>query len=116
MWYETLVDASIFREWTLNIGRRDALTRTSHMLCEFAVRMKAAGLGDRNAYQLPMTQTQLADALALTAVHVNRTIRTLREEGLVELDKRAVKIIDFQRLALIGEFDPRYLHLTPGSF
>lgn len=115
MWYETLVDASIFREWTLNIGRRDALTRTSHMLCELAVRMEAAGLADHNGYQLPMTQMQLADALALTAVHVNRTIRTLREDGLVEFGKRTVKIIDFPRLALLGDFDPRYLHLRPGS-
>lgn len=115
MWYETLVDASIFREWTLNIGRRDALTRTAHMLCEFAVRMEQAGIGDHNGYELPMTQAELADALALTAVHVNRTIKVLREEGLVEFDKRSVKIVDFPRLALMGDFDPRYLHLRTGS-
>ena len=105
------IDASIFREWMLNIGRRDALTRTAHMLCEFSVRMEVAGLGDHDGYELPMTQAELADALALTAVHVNRTIKVLREEGLVEFDKRAVRIIDFPRLAQMGDFDPRYLHL-----
>src|SRR5690606_8730294 len=56
MWYETLVDASIFREWTLNVGRRDARTRTSHLLCEFALRLEVTGLGERCDYELPMTQ------------------------------------------------------------
>ena len=71
MWYETLVDASIFREWTLNVGRRSATARTAHMLCEFAMRLEMAGLGEQCAYELPMTQEQLADALGLTPVHVN---------------------------------------------
>ena len=111
MWYETLVDASIFREWTLNVGRRDALTRTAHMLCEFAIRMEVAGLGDRNGFELPMTQAELADALGLTAIHLNRRLKVLREERLVAYDKRAVTILDFPRLAQVGDFDPRYLHL-----
>lgn len=112
MWYETLVDASIFREWTLNVGRRDALTRTAHMMCEFAVRMEAAGMGDRDAFELPMTQADLADALGLTAIHLNRRLKVLREEGLIAYTKRAVKILDFPRLAQMGDFDPRYLHLS----
>jgi CRP-like cAMP-binding protein len=115
MWYETLVDGSIFREWTLNVGRRDAQTRTAHLLCEFSVRMQLAGLGDHNGYELPMTQSQLADALGLTAVHVNRTIKSLREGGLVEFDRRAVKILDFQGLARLGDFDSGYLHLPQGN-
>jgi len=82
MWYETLVDASIFREWTLNVGRRDALTRTAHMLCEFAVRIEAAGLGQKLGFELPMTQSELADALGLTAIHLNRRLKVLREEKL----------------------------------
>ena len=56
MWYETLVDGSIFREWTLNVGRRDARTRAAHMLCEFGVRLESVGLGERCDYELPMTQ------------------------------------------------------------
>src|SRR5688500_8225947 len=59
MWNETLVDGSIFREWTLNIGRRDARTRIAHLLCEFALRLKVAGLGESNNYDLPMSQEQL---------------------------------------------------------
>jgi len=111
MWHETLVDASIFREWTLNVGRRDARTRMAHMLCEFALRMKAAGLGDDDGYELPMTQDQLADALALTSVHVNRTLMALAEEGAIERKRRAVRIRDFQRLASAGDFEAQYLHL-----
>jgi CRP-like cAMP-binding protein len=111
MWYETLVDASIFREWTLNVGRRDALTRTAHLLCEFAVRLETAGLGEQCAYELPMTQEQLADALGLTSVHVNRTLQALAAQGLIERTKRSVKIGDWKRLAAVGDFDSNYLHL-----
>lgn len=111
MWYETLVDGAIFREWTLNVGRRDGRTRMAHMLCEFALRLQVAGLGDTGGYELPMTQEQLADALALTNVHVSRTLKSLAEDGLIDRSRRAVTILDFERLATVGDFDPRYLHL-----
>jgi CRP-like cAMP-binding protein len=116
MWYETLVDASIFREWTLNVGRRDALTRTAHMLCEFAVRLEAAGLGHKLGFELPMTQSELADALGLTAIHLNRRLKVLRQENLLTYDKRSVEILDFERLAQVGDFDARYLHLERSNF
>jgi CRP-like cAMP-binding protein len=111
MWYETLVEASIFREWTLNVGRRDARTRAAHMLCEFALRLELAGLSARDDYELPMTQEQLADALGLTSVHVNRTLMGLREDGLISRTNRAVKIEDWEGLAKVGDFDSAYLHL-----
>ncbi len=111
MWYETLVDAAIFREWTLNVGRRDASARTAHLLCEFAIRLEVAGLGTQSNFELPMTQEQLGDALALSVVHVNRTLKALAAEGLIERDKRAVRIVNFDRLARKGDFDSRYLHL-----
>jgi CRP-like cAMP-binding protein len=111
MWYETLVDASIFREWTLNVGRRDARTRAAHMLCEFALRLETAGLGKRCDYELPMTQEQLADALGLTPVHTNRTLMGLGGEGLIERQQRSVKIVDWPGLMKVGDFDPAYLHL-----
>jgi CRP-like cAMP-binding protein len=111
MWYETLVDGSIFREWTLNVGRRDARTRTAHMLCEFSLRLEMAGLGERCEYELPMTQEQLADALGLTPVHTNRTLMGLGEDGLISRTNRSVVIEDWERLAQIGDFDSAYLHL-----
>lgn len=115
MWYETLVDASIFREWTLNVGRRDARTRMAHMLCEFALRLEVAGLGVRNSYELPMIQEQLADALGLTSVHTNRTLMALAGEGFITRTQRSVKIDDWPRLAEAGDFDSAYLHLVPGG-
>jgi CRP-like cAMP-binding protein len=111
MWYETLVDASIFREWITNVGRRDARSRIAHILCEFALRMEAAGLGDRGERALPMTQEQLADAVSLTPIHVNRTLKSLEEDGLIVRQKRAILLPDWQALADVGGFDPRYLHL-----
>jgi CRP-like cAMP-binding protein len=111
MWYETLVDAAIFREWTLNVGRRDARARTAHLLCEFAVRLEVAGIGKKNDYELPMTQDELGDALALSSVHISRTLKALAEEGLIERSKRAVRIQNFAGLARVGDFDLRYLHL-----
>ncbi len=111
MWYETLVEGSIFREWILNIGRRDARTRIAHLLCEFAVRMEAAELGEVASYELPITQEQLADAVALTAVHVNRTLMRLEQDGLIGRTKRVITIHDWPELAKTADFEPRYLHL-----
>ena len=111
MWNETLVDGAIFREWTLNVGRRDARTRTAHLLCEFALRLEVVGLGEQCQYELPMTQEQLADALGLTSVHVNRTLKALAADGLIERTNRSVRIPDWKKLAEIADFDSRYLHL-----
>lgn len=112
MWYDTLVDGSIHREWTANVGRRDARTRTAHLLCEFGVRLEAAGLGDLCEYEMPMTQEQLADALGLTAVHVNRTLMGLDREELTRRTKRSVLIRDWKKLAAVGDFNSAYLHLA----
>jgi CRP-like cAMP-binding protein len=111
MWYETLVEGSIFREWTLNVGRRDARTRAAHLLCEFSLRLELAGLSKRDEYELPMTQEQLADALGLTSVHVNRTLMALGEAGLIARNQRSIRIQDWAGLAVIGDFDSAYLHL-----
>jgi CRP-like cAMP-binding protein len=111
MWYETLVEGSIFREWVLNIGRRDARTRIAHLLCEFALRLKFAELGEQTAYELPITQEQLADAVALTSVHVNRTLMKLEQDGLITRTKRIISIVDWKELVKVADFEPRYLHL-----
>ena len=111
MWYETLVEGSIFREWILNIGRRDARTRIAHLLCEFAMRLEAAELGEPANYELPITQEQLADAVALTSVHVNRTLMRLEEDGLIKRSRRVISILDWTKLAKTADFHPRYLHL-----
>lgn len=116
MWYETLVEGSIFREWVLNIGRRDARTRIAHLLCEFALRLEVAELGQATSYELPITQEQLADAVALTSVHVNRTLMKLEQDGLITRTKRMITIADWTELAKVADFEPRYLHLDRQNF
>lgn len=116
LWLETLVDGSIFREWITNVGRRDARTRISHLLCEFSLRLKLAGLGERTNYELPMTQEQLADATGLTPVHVNRTIKSLEADGLIDrTSARSIVIGDWRKLADTGDFQSAYLHLNDGD-
>lgn len=111
LWRESLIEASLFREWIANIGRRDARARVAHLLCELAVRREAAGLGPRHSFELPMTQEQIGDAQALTAVHVNRTLRLLETDGLIRRSKRAVTIADWPHLRAIADFSETYLHL-----
>ncbi len=108
-----LVEASIFREWVLNVGRRDSRMRLAHLLCELGVRLDAEGLAEDYGYELPMTQEQLADALGLTPVHVNRTLKALEAEGLIVRSKRSISFPDWKRLRLVGDFNQRYLHLEP---
>ena len=108
---EALVDASIFREWVLNVGRRDARSRTAHLLCELSLRCEIAGLGPRHEYELPMTQEQLGDALGLTSVHVNRTLKALKDEGVIQRHRRSVMVDDWERLRAVGDFTSGYLHL-----
>lgn len=116
MWFDTLVDASIFREWIANVGRRDGRTRMAHLLCEFSLRLKVAGLGEQTGWELPMTQEQLGDATGLTAVHVNRVIRSLEADGLIERSSpRSIVIGDWEKLADAGDFDSHYLHLRQGE-
>jgi CRP-like cAMP-binding protein len=116
LWTDSLVDASISREWIANVGRRDARTRLSHLLCEFALRLKVAGMGEHNNYELPMTQDQLADATGLTAVHINRTMRGLEKDGLIERSNpRLIEIGDWRKLAEAGDFNSNYLHLKDGE-
>ncbi len=111
MWYETLVEGSIFREWVLNIGRRGARTRIAHLLCELALRMEGAGLGEHIHYELPITQEQLADAVSLTSVHVNRTLMKLQEDGLITRNRRMIIVVDWKKMMAEADFEPRYLHI-----
>jgi CRP-like cAMP-binding protein len=110
LWIDTLIDASIFREWVVNVGRRGSRARIAHLLCEFSLRLEAAGLARNHRYELPMTQEQLADAVGLTSVHVNRVLRQLGEEGLINRDRRNIAIADWARLRDAGDFNERYLH------
>lgn len=111
IWYDSFVEAAISREWIANLGRRDALARLSHLMCEFGVRFQAIGLGDRESYELPMTQEQLADATGLTQVHVNRMLKELEKRGFITRGQKSIRVANWEALAAEGGFSDTYLHL-----
>jgi CRP-like cAMP-binding protein len=110
-WRETLIDASIFREWVMNIGQREAYNRMAHVLCELVTRLRAVGLVEDHSCNLPITQGEFADALGVTTVHVNRVLQAMRADGLIELNGDRLFVPDWNRLKEVGEFNPTYLHL-----
>ena len=110
-WREALIDAAIFREWVLNVGRREAYTRMAHVLCELLVRLRAVGLAEDHVCDLPITQGEFADALGVSNVHVNRVLQQMRADGLIETKGTQLRVPDWDRLKQVGEFDPTYLHL-----
>lgn len=110
MWRDTLIDASIFREWVVNVGRRDSKARIAHLLCELILRLQKVGNGPEEIYDFPITQEQLADATGLTAVHTNRTLQSLRKDGLIQLTAKSVTVLDWEGLREAGDFDELYLH------
>lgn len=85
----------------------------AHFLCEFGLRMEFSGEGERSEFLLELTQAQLGDALGLTPVHVNRTLKALKAVGAVEVEGRIFRIPDWPRLAAIADFDAQYLQLEP---
>jgi CRP-like cAMP-binding protein len=108
---ETLIDGAIFREWVLNVGRREAYTRLAHVFCELLTRLRAVGLVEDHACDLPITQGEFADAIGVTTVHVNRVLQAMRADGLIELKGDRLTVYDWDKLKEAGEFDPTYLHL-----
>jgi len=111
LWRDCVADGSIFSEWVVNVGHRDALARLAHLFCEMAIRFEQAGKGNRQSFRLPITQADLADATGLTTVHVNRMLRELRTRAVAEMRSGAVTIQDWNELVAIGEFDPTFMLL-----
>ena len=112
LWWATLVDEAVTREWVVNVGQRTAIERMAHLFCELFVRLQAVGLTRGNQCDLPVTQAELADTLALSSVHVNRTLKELRREGLVTVSGRTLVIHNFEVLQTLAMFTPNYLHLA----
>lgn len=111
LWRSTLMDEAILREWITNIGQREAFERMGHHLCELWQRMLSVGLVSDHEFHLPLTQEILGDTLGLTAVHINRTLKRLREEGLVSIHNKRLTMINPKRLVEITGFNGNYLHL-----
>ena len=111
LWRDTLIDAAIFREWMTGMGRKSAYGRIAHLFCEMYLKLEAVGLAGDHRCPLPITQTELGDALGLTTVHVNRTLQEMRGEGLITLRSSTLVVNAWNDLCRSAEFDPTYLHL-----
>jgi len=114
LWWATLVDAGILREWLVNLGQRPSDQRLAHFFCELLMRLQTVGLADENSYPLPLTQEALADTLGISTVHVNRVLQQLREDGLVVFRDHRLIIPDVEQLKEFAGFDSNYLHLDGG--
>lgn len=110
-WLSTVIDAAIQRAWITCLGRRSAEQRMAHLFCELYLRLEAAGVASGNSFDFPLTQSQLADLLGLSVVHVNKRLQELRSSRLVNWRGGTVVIHDFDNLAGLAEFDPTYLSL-----
>jgi CRP-like cAMP-binding protein len=112
LWRDTLIDAAVFRQWMIGLGRRSAHGRIAHLLCELLIRLRAVELVEDHAFTLPVTQAELGDALGISTVHVNRVLQELRGENLISLHGGTLKVLDWDGLQRAGEFDPTYLHVV----
>lgn len=110
-WMSGLVEEATARAWVANIGQRAAGERMGHLFCEVFLRLQAVGLTEENSCEFPMTQDQMADALGISSVHVNRTLMDLRTAGLISLRDKKLTIPNLEALMAASLFEPDYLHI-----
>lgn len=112
LWLDTLVDAAIHREWAAGLAARQVAGRLAHLVCELFLRAQAAGLTEDDSFTLPLSQNTVGEVIGAGLVHVNRTLQSIRREGLLKWRRGRVEILDWERLAQLGGFEPAYLNLT----
>ena len=118
LWRESALDAVRMSKWVVSVGRRDALSRMAHLICEFACRSTGLATPGEVHFGFPVTQVDLGDMLGLSPVHVNRTLKSLRLANLIGVNRGQVHILAWQKLARVAEFDSRYLFVDenpPGT-
>ena len=111
LWLMTLVDGAMHREWLVAMGRRTATAHLAHLVCELCRRLEVVGLAPDHQFLFPATQADIGDMLGLSSVHVNRCLQELRGSGLIHWQGHVVKILDWNGLTRVADFDPAYLHL-----
>jgi CRP-like cAMP-binding protein len=109
LFWAALSESAIVGEHLIDAARRSAYARISHLLLELFVRLRASGMANGMSFELPLTQELIADAVGLTTVHVNRTMRSLREDKLIAVAGKVVTVLDFERLSLVCNFENSYL-------
>jgi CRP-like cAMP-binding protein len=112
LWWIALVDEAVLREWIVNVSRRSAEQAVAHLFCELLARLEAVGLRVADGFEFPVTQSELADTIGLSAVHVNRVIQELRARKLIVLNTQGLQILNIEALKKLAGFRPNYLHLS----
>ncbi len=111
MWWSTMTDSAILREWIVDHGSRDARERIAHLCYEMLIRYRIVAETTDDSFPFPITQEDLADATGMTPMHVNRTLQGLRSEGLIELRGKVLTVLDPKRLKKVAQYETNYLHL-----
>jgi CRP-like cAMP-binding protein len=111
LWLDTLVDGAIHREWIVAMGRRSKKSHLAHLICELFVRLQGVNLTSGTSFHLPLSQSEMADVIGLSVVHMNRVSQGLRRERLIAWNNPTVTILDWDRLQEVAEFDPTYLSM-----
>jgi CRP-like cAMP-binding protein len=109
LFWSAVCESAILGEHLIDAGRRSAYERVSHLLLELFVRLTRVGMTEGMTFYMPLTQELIGDALGLTTVHVNRTLRSLRADKLIEIDGKSITILDFEALSLLSDFENSYL-------
>jgi CRP-like cAMP-binding protein len=112
LWWSTMTDTAVLREWIINHGRRDARERMAHLCYEMLIRYRIIAETTDNEFPFPITQDDLADATGISPVHANRTLQELRSEGLIELKNKVLTVLDPPGLRKVAQYEANYLHLT----
>lgn len=109
LWFSTLLDAAMHREWIFRMGRLNAIGRVAHFLAETEHRLSAIGRVEDGKFALPLVQIDLAEATGMTPIHLNRCVRDLRKDGIADVRVGQVAVLRKAELWRLGEFDPAYL-------
>jgi CRP-like cAMP-binding protein len=110
LWFSTLLDAAIHREWIMKMEQLPAANRAAHVFCELWERLDFVGLGGSQGIRTPLIQADLANMCGTTAIHMNRALGQMRKDGLADFRRGALHVADRARLAEFGHFDPAYLY------
>ncbi|WP_198585856.1 Crp/Fnr family transcriptional regulator [Pararhizobium haloflavum] len=113
LWLSTLIDAAIHRRWIVTSGRLSAAGQLAHLICEMFCRLQVVEMVEEDSFRLPISQIELGDALGLSTVHINRTIRELRERDLIRWQNSQITIVNWTSLKRFAQFEPIYLNLEP---
>jgi DNA-binding transcriptional regulator YhcF (GntR family) len=112
LWWSTMTDSAVLREWIVDHGSRDSIERIAHLMCEMLIRYRIIGKTTDESFPFPLTQEELADATGMTPVHVSRMLQQLRSQGLIELTGKVLTVLDPKGLQQLAKYDSTYLHLV----